>query len=167
MATLPEAPGAYGQPPRPAERRIERAHARFVAGLHVGERAPVGVVQMQRDASERRLPSDGAHQLAHLARVADADRVAERDLGGAELEELAHELHHRRRRHLALVGAAAHGRHVGAYGDAILARELDHPARARELLVDAAVQVAAIVRLARRKEDVAATCTPPAARKRA
>ena len=72
---LPVARGANGQPPRPPTRRVEDRRAVLEPGDRVRVAGVARVVQVQADglaALER-----ARHQLAHLARHADADRVGE------------------------------------------------------------------------------------------
>ena len=146
--------GRVGTAAEAAERRVEGAHARLVAGLHVGERASLGVVQVERDALERRSAPATARTSSRTwagwptpivspseissAPSASSRRTTSIDRGG---------------RDGALVRAAADGRDVGAQQHAVGARALRDRTEALEVFGDAAIHVLAVVGLARRHEE--------------
>src|SRR5439155_1214627 len=112
-----------------------------------------------RNRVARRLGSglqragDG-EELARLARVGHAGRVAEADLLRAGRDEPAGDREDALARHVALVRAAeAHADHALA-AEAGLAGARQDAFEPGQRLLDRAVDVLAVVRLARREEDV-------------
>ena len=78
---LPVAPAGTGQPPSSPKLDSNDSHAGLERGQHVREALPARVVEVrgQLDAAASAL-ARAREELAHLARVGHAGRVAERDL---------------------------------------------------------------------------------------
>ena len=96
-----------GAAPQPAHRAVEAGDPHLQPGQHVGQRRGLGVVQVQPDALG---VVEGHHlfqQPLDLDRGAHADGVAQHDVIGAIGDQLARDLRHLFRWHLALEGAAA------------------------------------------------------------
>ena len=80
VTALPDAPGAYGHPPKPADRRVEAGHAAVERGDDVGERGAARVVEVQPDPIARDPgPLERVEQIVDAARRRHAGRVAERE----------------------------------------------------------------------------------------
>ena len=144
VARLPVALSAYGQPPRPPALASKVVMPCCSAAKRVGERLAVGVVEVHAPATRWAGPAslNAVSRSRDVARRADPDRVAERELAGAEVEEALADLDHLVDRHLALPRVAEAHADVGAHVQPGLAGPRDRRLEHRELLVEAAVEVA-------------------------
>ena len=111
MTALPDAPGAYGQPPRPPIDASKRVTPRSRPVDDVGERGAARVVEVQADA----IGTD-AGALERVEEIVDATRrrhaggVAEREPVGPGVEQVAGELRDAFGRDVAFVRATERGR---------------------------------------------------------
>ena len=102
----------------------------------------------------RQLLARALEEPAHLHRVRHAGRVAERDLLAPGVREPPRDPEHALERHVALVGAAERHRDHALAAQPRFACPRDHPLQPRQRLLDRAVHVLRVVRLARRQEQV-------------
>ena len=120
-------PGAYGQPPVPPVDASKQRTPGVEPGRHVREGRAARVVEVERDALERRARPrpPGRSASATWSRHADPDRVAEADLVGAELEQADARPRRPGRARRAGVRAAERGRDIARR------HQPSSPARAR------------------------------------
>ena len=147
--------GRDGAPAELAEARLEGLAAGFERRQDVREALAARVVEVggQLDLG----PELGACVLeepAHLARVGHPGRVAEPDLLGPGVAQSARDPEHARLGDVALVGAAEADADHPLAAQARLAGAAEHALEAAERLLDRAVDVLAVVRLAGAQEDV-------------
>ena len=155
VTALPDAPGAYGQPPSPPIDASKRTTPRSSAASDVRERGAARVVEVQADA----IGGDAGRverveQIVHAAGRRHAGGVAEREPVGARVDQVAGELRDPLGRDVTFVGTAERGRHDRLGLDAGRVRELDDVARADQRLRDRALHVLLVVRLARAHHDL-------------
>lgn len=127
--------------------RIDHAYALLQAGRDIGQRLPVGIVEMHRQRRHRHgLRHCGQHPT-RLDRRAHANGVAQRDFIAAERVQTLRHIHHVGHRHLALVRAAQHGGDVAAHAYPIERGLLQDWPKPFDRFVDAGVGIGAIERL--------------------
>ena len=94
----------------PAGGRVEHGDASLQRGVDVDQRRPPGVVKMHGDL--RHLDAargDRVDHRAHLARMSDPDRIAQRYFAGAHLDQLRRDRGDRLKWNRALERATEHG----------------------------------------------------------
>src|SRR4051794_5123598 len=138
-----------------AEARLEALAAGLQRGEHVGQALAARVVEVggQLDVVAERL-ARGGEELAHLARVGHAGGVAEADLLRAGGDEPLRDGEDALARDVALVGVAEAHADDALAAQPRLAGAGQHPLQPGQRLLDRAVDVLAVVGLARAEEDV-------------
>src|SRR5437764_3124465 len=138
-----------------AEARLVAGHARLQRGEDVGQPLATRVVEVrgQLDVGSERFPRQ-REELAHLAGIGHAGGIAEADLLRTGADEAARDREDALGRHVALVGAAkADADHALAAQPGVAGARED-ALQALQRLLDRAVDVLAVVRVAGAQEDV-------------
>ena len=130
VTALPDAPGAYGQPPRPPIDASKCVTPRPSAGDDVRERGAARVVEVQADAigSDARV-LERVDEIVDAARRGHAGGVAEREPIGARVEQMPGDLGDALGRDIAFVRTPERGRHDGLDRHVLAVREVDELAR--------------------------------------
>src|SRR4051812_28506976 len=137
-----------------AEARLEAVAAGLQRRQHVGQPLAARVVEVrgQLDAVAERL-ARGGEELAHRARVGHPRRTPKPDPRRARRDEPPRDVEDALARHVALVGAAEADADDALAAQARLAGARQHALQPAQRLLDRAVDVLAVVRLARAEED--------------
>ena len=92
--------------PESCHRGMENRDAAFERGVDIGQRLPVGVMKMSRQALDREFVDGALHDRMHLSRRGNTDRVGDVDFIAAQIAQTAHHIGHRRRLDPALIRTA-------------------------------------------------------------
>ena len=140
---VPRRTGGIGATAEAAGGGIDHAAALFHPGIEIGERLPIGVVEMHGEIGHRHIARHRAQQMPRLQGRADADGVAERDFVAAEVPQHFCDIDHRLRLDLALIGTAEHGGDVAADPHAVRLGANQHRLEPVDRFRDRAIDIGA------------------------
>ena len=133
--------GCVGTTAQPARRGVKSRDTRFETRVDVDQRCSPRVVKVQGQVADRYMPGHRVEQVGDLPRVRDADRVAERDLVGAKVDEARRQFGHACRRHRPFERAAEARRQGRPDRQSRAPRLITDALRVRDRLVDGLVDV--------------------------
>jgi hypothetical protein len=134
-------------------RRVVNRDAQLQAGVDVGQRLAVGIVEVARQAVDAELANGAFHHRLRLARRGHADGVGDVDFVAAQVAHASHHVGHRIERHFALVGAAKGAADAAAQALAAVLGGFRHAFKPGDRFGDRAVDVLLRERFRGRTED--------------
>nr|GEU28319.1 conserved hypothetical protein [Tanacetum cinerariifolium] len=123
------------------DRRVIDRDAHFQAGVDIGQRLAVRVVEVAGQGVDGKFSGGACHHRLRVARGGHADGVGDVDFIATEVAHAAHHVGHGFGRHLALVRAAERAADAAAQAQAVLFGCLRHAFEAGDRFGDRAVDV--------------------------